>query len=214
MSPGAVIRRMFGPYETQISEAYRRIFIDLDYFIKVILAWNPSPRRILEVGCGEGAMTERLSRAYPQAEIIAIDITPRLGRLYHGSFAQVQFMQCTAQEIAVAQPGAFDLVVLSDVLHHVPEPERRGLLQAVKDSLAINGNLVFKDWERTASLIHWATYASDRWLTGDRVSSMTRQEMLDRLHEVFWPDAIMDERRCEPRVNNLAFLVQRLHEPT
>ena len=208
MSPGAIIRRMFGPYERQISEAYRRMFIDLDRFTALIQAWRPAPQRILEVGCGEGAMTERLSRAYPEAEIVAIDITPRLGRLYRGSSARVRFIECTVQEIAAAQPGAFDLVLLSDVLHHVPIPQRQGLLDAVRQTLAANGGFIFKDWERTTSLIHWACYASDRWLTGDKVSYMTRPEMLERLHQVFAESAIIAEKRCAPHVNNLAFLVQ------
>ena len=43
-----------------------------------------NPRRILEVGCGEGAVSERLAALYPNAEITAIDITPNVGRLYAG----------------------------------------------------------------------------------------------------------------------------------
>jgi len=32
MRPGPLIRRLFGPYEREITEAYRRLFIDLDEF--------------------------------------------------------------------------------------------------------------------------------------------------------------------------------------
>jgi trans-aconitate methyltransferase len=38
--------------------------------------WCPHPKRILEVGCGEGSMTERLVVAFPGATLTPIDITP------------------------------------------------------------------------------------------------------------------------------------------
>src|ERR1700737_3902722 len=65
MRPGPLIRRSFGPYERVITEAYRRVFTKLDDFIGLVLVWVPQARRILEVGCGEGAITERLVEAYP-----------------------------------------------------------------------------------------------------------------------------------------------------
>jgi hypothetical protein len=32
MRPGPLIRRLFGPYERQVAEAYKRLFVDLDDF--------------------------------------------------------------------------------------------------------------------------------------------------------------------------------------
>src|SRR5882724_6646064 len=112
MPLGPIIRRMFGPYERQVSEVYRSIYIDIDAFVGKIREWQPSAQRILEVGCGEGSVTERLSLAYPAADIKAIDITRRLGRLYSGTGGNVRFSQCTVQEIATRKPGQYDLVVL------------------------------------------------------------------------------------------------------
>jgi trans-aconitate methyltransferase len=208
MKIGPLVRRMFGPYERQISEFYRSIYINIDAFVELVVQWKPAPSKILEVGCGEGAVTQRLHAAYPGAEITAIDITPRVGRLYRGSLDGVRFMKCAVQEIAATEPGRYDLVVLSDVLHHVPTELRQGLLDAIRTAMAPNGTLVFKDWQKNYAPIHWLCYASDRWLTGDRISYMTREEMRERLANSFDDGALAAEARIGPWWNNLAILVR------
>ena len=208
MKIGPLIRRMFGPYERQISEAYRAIYIDIDAFVWLTRRWKPEAKKILEVGCGEGSITQRLKAAYPDANITAIDITPRVGRLYRGTLDGVRFMRCAIQEVAASDSGQYDLVVLSDVLHHVPLEFRQTLLDAIRTALAPQGTFVFKDWQRNYSPIHWLCYASDRWLTGDRISFMTRMEMRERLASSFGEAAIVAEARIGPWWNNLATLVR------
>ena len=212
MPIGPVVRRMFGPYERQIAEAYRSIYIDIDSYISTLLEWKPTALRILEVGCGEGAVTERLVKAYPAAQITAIDITPRLGRLFQGPAERVTFIECAVQEIAARDPAGFDLVLLSDVMHHVPEAFRQDLLDAARAALAPGGAFVFKDWERTNAPIHWMCHASDRWLTGDKVAFMNRAEMRERLAKSFGESSLVAEARLAPWRNNLATLVRPPHE--
>jgi len=199
---------MFGPYERQISEAYRSIYIDIDAFVELTHQWKPKANKILEVGCGEGAVTQRLSAAYPDAKITAIDISPRVGRLYRGLLNDVRFVRCGVQEIAARESGQYDLVVLSDVLHHVPLELRQGILDSVRTVLAPKGTFVFKDWQRNNTPIHWLCYASDRWLTGDRISYMTRNEMRECLALTFGEAALVGEARVGPWWNNIASLVR------
>jgi 2-polyprenyl-6-hydroxyphenyl methylase/3-demethylubiquinone-9 3-methyltransferase len=199
---------MFGPYERQIGDAYRAIFIDLSDFVAQLRCWKPEASRILEVGCGEGALVERLRASYPDAEITGIDLTPRLGRLYRGPRERLRFVQCPVQDIAASEPGRYDLVVLCDVLHHVPEAVRRPLLDAIRTTLAPGGVLAFKDWERTRTPIYWLCYACDRWIAGDRVAYMTRDEMRSRLLGSFGIGALIAEGRTAPWRNNIAMLVR------
>jgi 2-polyprenyl-3-methyl-5-hydroxy-6-metoxy-1,4-benzoquinol methylase len=208
MALGPTIRKLFGRYERQISEQYRSIYLDVDAFVATVQRWATSSKRILEVGCGEGAVTERLAAAYPDAKITAIDITPRVGRLYAGPRSKVTFLQSPVQEIAATEPHQFDLVVLSDVMHHVPEALRQDILDAIRDTLAPGGVFVFKDWERKSTLIHWMCFASDRWLTGDHISYMTRDEMRERLARSFGRSALAAEARIAPWRHNLATLVR------
>jgi SAM-dependent methyltransferase len=207
MGIGPFVRRMFGPYERRLSDAYRSIYFNIEAFVEQVCLWNPNPLRILEVGCGEGVMSESLFRSYPDAAITAIDVASSIGRLYQGPVNGVRFIQCEVQEIAAIEAGIFDLVILCDVLHHVPVDSRRALLDAVRETLCQGGSLIFKDWERNNSLIHWMCYASDRWLTGDRISYMSGQEMRQHLAGSFGDAALIAEKRLAPHWNNLAILI-------
>jgi 2-polyprenyl-6-hydroxyphenyl methylase/3-demethylubiquinone-9 3-methyltransferase len=208
MPLGPAVRRLFGRHEHRIAELYRAIFIDIDAYARQIGDWVPGARRILEVGCGEGAVTERLARAYPDADILAIDITPRVGRLFRGRRDRVTFVETTVQQVAAEQPGAFDLVILSDVLHHVPSAIRRELLAAVRATIAPGGSLIFKDWERTAAPIHWLCHAGDRWLTGDRVRYLRKPEAEAMLADAFGRPAVVAQAWVRPWRNNFAMLAR------
>jgi len=208
MPIGPIVRRAFGPFEHLVTAAYRSMYVDLDKYVEAVRNWVPSAREILEVGCGEGAVTERLVVAYPHARITAIDITPRVGRLYRGPADRVRFQQCTVQEIAAKEPGRFDLAMIADVVHHVPVALRKGLLDAVRDSLAPGGSLIFKEWLPTRTPIHWMCHASDRWLTGDRVNFMSRDEGRALLTQTFDEAALIDERTVAPWRNNIMTLVR------
>jgi 2-polyprenyl-6-hydroxyphenyl methylase/3-demethylubiquinone-9 3-methyltransferase len=150
----------------------------------------------------------RLRTSYPNAQITAIDISPRVGRLYSGSNRDVHFVQSNVQDIAETNPRSFDLVVLSDVLHHVPIGGRKALLEAIRIAMAPEGTFVFKDWEKSRSPIHWLCYASDRWLTGDRVSYMSREEMHAMLRQCFGDAAMFAEARIRPWHNNIATAIR------
>ena len=207
MAIGPAVRALFGPYEREIAHLYRSVFIDLDDWSDRIGAWVPSATNILEVGCGEGAMTERLQARYPLARITAIDVTPRVGRLFSGDRDRVEFLQINVEDIAARNPQAYDLIVLSDVIHHVPKALRGSILTAIHQALAPGGMFVFKDWARTATPIHWMCHAGDRYLTGDRVSYLDEHEIREFLSERFGTP--QDECRVRPWRNNFAVMVRK-----
>ena len=209
MPPGPLIRRLFGPYERGVAEAYRRIFINLDAFAELMSAWVPQAHKILEVGCGEGAMTERIVRTYPTAAVAAIDITPNVGRLYRGNTSAVTFRQETVEAAARREPASFDLVVLSDVMHHVPADLRRTLMVSIDQAMVPGASLLFKDWVISTTPIHWLCAASDRYLTGDDVAYFTMDGINALVTGAFGPGAIRRSGTVKPWHNNVAVLVQR-----
>jgi 2-polyprenyl-6-hydroxyphenyl methylase/3-demethylubiquinone-9 3-methyltransferase len=206
MPLGSAIRAMFGPYERQIADLYRALFMDLDDFADKIRCWAPDARCILEVGCGEGAVTEKLATAYPEATILAIDITPRAGRLYRGRRDGVEFRTAMIQEIARSNPGQFDLIIMSDVVHHIPLDLRGEIIDAIAQTMAPGARFIIKDWQRTVSPIHWLCHAGDKWLTGDHVIHIDPVD-LERLVSGRVPSlAAVGQDRIRPWRNNYAMV--------
>ena len=115
----------------------------------------------------------------------------------------------TVQAFAAKEQGKFDLIVLADVIHHVPPGSlRQSILETIKILLAGDGHLAFKEWERTPTPIHWLGYLSDRWITGDRISYMSGEEIRAQLREIFGSGAIRAETRVRPWRNNISLLVR------
>lgn len=208
MAAGARIRAMFGPLEPLVSNLWRGLFVDIGAWTRLAHGWQPQARRVLELGCGEGYSTARLVRAFPGITIDAIDIGGHIGRLYDGPAEAARFRIAYAEELAAEQPGAFDLIVLTDVLHHVPDDQRVSLLRAIRTLLAPGGVLAFKDWERQwTSPVHWAVHGADRWLTGDKVRYLQRHEARALLAGVFGDGAIRAAASVRPWKNNYAFCI-------
>lgn len=205
---GARVRALFGPHERAVSEAYRRAFVDLDDFVHVIAGWTDAPPRVLEIGCGEGALAERLTERFPNADYHGIDVSDRLGRMYAGR-PGARFEKVTAQTLAARAPHAYDLVVMADVLHHVPAPERDDVLRATADLTAPGGLIVFKDWDRRATPIHLACWSSDRFLTGDpNVRYLSREELRGAAALLAGSGTVAAEATVRPWAHNRAFAIR------
>jgi 2-polyprenyl-3-methyl-5-hydroxy-6-metoxy-1,4-benzoquinol methylase len=204
---GSRVRKLFGRHERLIADLWRGMFVSLDHWMRTIHAWAPKPTRILELGCGEGYSTIRLAAAYPDAIIDAIDIGAHIGRLYQGAADRVRFRLVSAEALSKECPGAYDLIIVSDVLHHVPASARASFFGAVRTLLAPGGVLAFKDWHRNFAPIHYVVYAADRWLTGDRIAYLTRTEARRLLDGIFGANCISAEQSIAPWSNNYAMKV-------
>lgn len=212
MPLGNRLRALLGPLEMPVSLASRASFFDTARFVAAVRSACPA-RRILEIGCGVGHVSEVLASAYPGAFLLGIDVRGEPGRLFRGDRARAAFLRQDAAALAREQPRAFDLVVFCDVMHHVPPGERGALLADGFAALAAGGTLVLKDWEPSRTPIHWLGYLSDRWVTGDRVV-FWRVAEYRRLIAAAWPAArIEGELRIPPWRNNFALLARDATAP-
>jgi 2-polyprenyl-3-methyl-5-hydroxy-6-metoxy-1,4-benzoquinol methylase len=209
MGLGAKVRRCFGPFEPYVAELYRAFFVDLGLFTRSVRRRCPEARNILEIGCGEGAICHRLSLLYPQARITGIDITSNVGRLFRGDSSRVAFAKQTIREFAAEHRGEFDLVLLCDVLHHVPWNLHEEILREGKNALRDGGVFVLKEWERRPNLMFAFTYLIERYVTGDRVRYGTAAEFRRVIDAAFGAGRIDWEQRFQPWPNNLAFFIRK-----
>ena len=202
MTPGAVVRRVLpARLERRVADAYRDAFVDLDDLARTIGSLGRFATAI-EVGCGEGALATRLART-TDARILGIDIAPDPGRHYAGPAGRAEF-RCQRVEDLVAEGTVADLVVLSDVIHHVPAAERPAFLRSCHRLVGPGGLLVVKEWEKRPNAFHALAYGSDRYVSGDRtVSFLTRDELLALVTEATVDMVVVCETRIPPRRNNL-----------
>lgn len=111
--------------------------------IETIAEWSPlRPKRVLEIGCGIGATSWRMARAWPDAEVIGNDISHGSVEVAKACFRAPNLRYVAGAADADALPGVFDLVVMMDVYEHVPPAERPVLHGFVSAALAAEARVI------------------------------------------------------------------------
>ena len=106
-------------------------------------------KAVVDVGCGGGILAEAMAMA--GASVTGIDLAEgplAVARLHQvESGVSVDYRQCTAEELAAQEPGAYDMVTCLEMLEHVPRPA------AIVDSAAVllrpGGHAFFSTINRT-----------------------------------------------------------------
>ena len=115
---------------------------------------NFAPQRILDLGCGAGMSTHPLAKAWPNAEIYAMDIAAPMLRYAHGRSEAmgipIHYVQGNAGETDFAD-GQFDLVVSNLLLHEIPQKLIRQVIAECHRLLAPGGVMVHND------MVGWPT---------------------------------------------------------
>jgi 2-polyprenyl-6-hydroxyphenyl methylase/3-demethylubiquinone-9 3-methyltransferase len=203
VSLGQILRRILGPLTDPVARLYRSYYVDLESLGRT-LGRLLEVNTIVEIGCGDGHLCEALAHEFESASVLGIDIAEAPGGLYAGRSEGVEFRQVLAEDLINELPGGFDLVVLSDVLHHVPVAERGGLLDTAWALTSDGGHLAVKDWVSTPNLATGLAYLSDRFITGDRPLFFESQKAFIDLVAVHTPGGtIMEEGSVPPHHNNL-----------
>ncbi len=96
--------------------------------------WAPrSPRRILEIGCAIGDICWRMSRRWPEATVVGLDVSQKSVEIARRLFEspRVSFVEGHLTKDSVA--GQFDLILLMDVYEHIAVEDRTVLHEALRD---------------------------------------------------------------------------------
>jgi tRNA (cmo5U34)-methyltransferase len=112
----------------------------------------PHPRRVLDLGCGDGTVVGRVVEAHPGVEAIACDFSPEmLGRVRErfAHAAQVTVVEHDLDDELPRAWGTFDAIVSAFAIHHVVDDRKRSLYREVYEHLTPGG--VFCNLEHVAS---------------------------------------------------------------
>ena len=109
-SANPVVRRLMSGFEGTLD----RLFAQAD------------PQSILDVGCGEGVLTERWAQRLGDKPVLGIDLPdPKLEAQWTTRRrANLEFRTMDVDGLAELPEASFDLAAAIEVLEHVPDPER------------------------------------------------------------------------------------------
>lgn len=101
----------------------------------------PGVRRVLEVGCGSGALARRVAAAC-EAEVLATDKSEGMLAVASSLGGRVAFAPWAAPE-APGPPGDFDLILSSVMVPYLDPTAARALVSALVSRLRLGGRLAF-----------------------------------------------------------------------
>ena len=204
---GPAVRTRLGRWEIPAADAYRAAFLDLDAAAAVLASVAPATR-ILEVGCGDGSFGQRLLEHYPGAEYVGIDIAAEPGRLFRGDRSRATFLSTDSTSYVASGPEPFDLVVMVDVVHHIPLDQRDAVLGDVRELTAPGGRYAIKEWDPIRGVVHAACWTLDRYVTGDRIKHLRSEDLKAWLSRLHGDDLVLDAK-VPPHRHNYLVAYQR-----
>jgi 2-polyprenyl-3-methyl-5-hydroxy-6-metoxy-1,4-benzoquinol methylase len=125
------------------------------------------PPRVLDLGCGLGASSVALARAYPRATVLGVDLDTasvadaRVAAAEAGVADRVSFVVGDAAQLS--QEAPFDLITIFEALHDMGDPV--GALRTARDRLADGGSVLVAD-ERVADTFTAPGDATERLMYG------------------------------------------------
>jgi len=105
------------------------------------------PKRILELGCGTGNLSELIVKTYPKAEKVLVDISEEVisqckSRLENND--RIEYCQADINELDFSA-DSFDLIVSSITIHHLKHHEKELLFRKAFSWLTNEGVFTYSD---------------------------------------------------------------------
>ena len=146
-----------------------------------IQAALPEQGKVLEIGCGYGHVLSFLAELRPDLNFVGIDLDGDAIAQAKSSWrlGNIRFDQGTVQTIKGAD---FDLILILDVIHHIPDKAEHVMFQESARILKDGGRLFIKDIPfdncRIGVLL-------DKYVSGQPANVRTDDQLRSALHPYF-----------------------------
>ncbi len=117
---------------------------------------------VVDVGCGGGILADSMARR--GAQVLGIDLATKALRVaqLHALEAQtpnVTYREVSAEELAIEQPGQYDVVTCMEMLEHVPDPS--AIVRACAQLVKPGGWVFFSTINRNAKAFLFAIVGAE-----------------------------------------------------
>ena len=111
-----------------------------------MLHGDKRPKRILDIGTGPGFSAFVLAEIFPEAEVIAVDLSApyvRMARTWQQlrNVSNVKFYQATAEDMSWLESETFDLINFAYVLHEMPALNALNIINEIHRLLRPGGTM-------------------------------------------------------------------------
>lgn len=96
--------------------------------------------RVLDLGCGNGALTKKLNDI--GMNVIGIDASIELLEIARGNYPELEFLQADATDFQLAEK--VDIIFSNAVFHWIDKNKQKQMLECAYQSLNDNGQFVFE----------------------------------------------------------------------
>ncbi len=152
------------------------------YPLKLFKQVLPSSGVILDLGCGEGMLTNLLSAALPAAKIHGVDLDRE--RIEKAEKVAGPTADFAAKDILDCDFRGASAAIFNDVLHHHPKDHQVKLLEAANKFLDDDGLLVLKEVDiRDRADVAWTTFWDKKLYPNDTLNFRGKSEWEKVLRE-------------------------------
>src|SRR5690606_28716249 len=120
-----------------------------------------SGKRVLDIGCGGGILTESMFAA--GAQVTGIDMADgplAVARLHQAETgSSIEYLQVTAEDHAAERTGEYDIVTCREMLPHVPRPS--GVVSACAALVRPGGDVFFSTINRNPKAFMFAIVGAE-----------------------------------------------------
>lgn len=159
--------------------------------------------RVIDLGCGTGTVAKAIADRFPNAEILCLDISPKMIELATRKLCTYKNISYIVGDFCTTSfETPFDVVVSSLALHHIEsDGEKREFYTSIYNSLAPSGQFFNADVVLASSAFH-QTINIYKW-----VEYMSKSVSMDEIQNK-WLVAHKNEDRPSVLIDQLKWLEQ------